>query len=84
MMQSNPEIEKAWRIVNHTNKSLFLTGKAGTGKTTNAKEFAKRISQKEICIVSGMALGIDTAAHSGALKEKGHTKRSAFVYPKAN
>jgi len=38
-----------------------------------AKEFAKKISQKEICIVSGMALGIDTAAHSGALKEKGHT-----------
>lgn len=38
-----------------------------------AKEFAKKISQKEICIVSGMALGIDTAAHIGAFKEKGHT-----------
>lgn len=38
-----------------------------------AKEFAGKISQKDICIVSGMAIGIDTAAHKGALKEKGKT-----------
>ena len=39
----------------------------------NAKEFAKVISKKDICIVSGMAIGIDTFAHLGALKEKGKT-----------
>ena len=38
-----------------------------------AQEFAKQIAKKDICIVSGMAIGIDTAAHEGALKEKGKT-----------
>ena len=38
-----------------------------------AKEFANKIAKKGICIVSGMAIGIDTSAHMGALKEKGRT-----------
>ena len=38
-----------------------------------AKEFAKKIAEKGICIVSGMAIGIDTAAHIGAMKEKAKT-----------
>ena len=38
-----------------------------------AKEFAKKIAQKGICIVSGMAIGIDTMAHIGAMKENGRT-----------
>lgn len=38
-----------------------------------AKEFAKKMSKKDICIVSGMAIGIDTAAHKGAVKEIGGT-----------
>lgn len=38
-----------------------------------AKEFAKKIAKKGICIVSGMAIGIDTAAHIGAMKEKAKT-----------
>lgn len=38
-----------------------------------AKEFAKKIAQKGICIVSGMAIGIDTAAHIGAIAEEGKT-----------
>lgn len=38
-----------------------------------AESFAEQISKENICIVSGMALGIDTCAHIGALKEKGNT-----------
>jgi RecA/RadA recombinase len=34
MEQRNPEIELAEKYVNETGVSLFLTGKAGTGKTT--------------------------------------------------
>lgn len=33
-MESNDKFELARRIINHTGTSLFLTGKAGTGKTT--------------------------------------------------
>lgn len=54
-----------------------------------AKKFAKQIAQKDICIVSGMALGIDSYAHSGAIKELGSTIAvlgAGFnnIYPKEN
>lgn len=54
-----------------------------------AQEFAKKISKKEICIVSGMAIGIDAAAHKGAFKEIGKTIAvlgAGFnnIYPKEN
>lgn len=38
-----------------------------------AEEFAKNLSKRKICIVSGMAKGIDTSAHIGALKAGGRT-----------
>ena len=33
-MSINKELDLAWEFVNKTNRSIFLTGKAGTGKTT--------------------------------------------------
>ncbi len=38
-----------------------------------ALKFAKEIAQKNVCIVSGMAIGIDSAAHNGAKSEIGKT-----------
>lgn len=38
-----------------------------------AEKFARKLSKSGICIVSGMAQGIDTAAHVGALKTGGKT-----------
>ena len=30
----NNEFQQVWQLINHTNRSVFLTGKAGTGKST--------------------------------------------------
>ena len=38
-----------------------------------AYKFSNELSKNDICIVSGMALGIDSAAHIGAKDEKGKT-----------
>lgn len=54
-----------------------------------AKQFAMELSKKGICIISGLAIGIDTASHIGALQGKGNTIAvlgCGFnnIYPKEN
>ena len=55
----------------------------------NAEAFAQTLSDAAICIVSGMAHGIDSAAHKGALKGQGSSIAVVGtgldkVYPAAN
>lgn len=54
-----------------------------------AEKFAKELSKSGICIVSGMAKGIDTAAHIGALKAGGKTiavlgSGFNYIFPEEN
>ena len=54
-----------------------------------AYEFAKELSKKGICVISGLAQGIDTAAHLGAMHQKGKTIAVLGtglykIYPKEN
>ena len=56
-------------------RSVALVGSRKTtqyGRNT-AREFAYKLAKRGICIVSGMAAGIDTCAHEGALKCDGDT-----------
>ena len=48
-MKQNQELRTAWDFVEHTGRSIFLTGKAGTGKTTFLKTVVERSSKR--CIV---------------------------------
>jgi DNA processing protein len=55
----------------------------------NALAFAEALSGAGLCIVSGLALGIDAAAHEGALNERGSTVAVVgtgpdLVYPARN
>lgn len=55
--------------------SLAMVGGRNATKQgeSNAENFAQAISDQDYCIVSGMALGIDGAAHRGALAGSGKT-----------
>ena len=56
---------------------------------TVASEFAKELSKKDICIVSGMAMGIDGIAHNAAIENTGKTIAVLgcglnYIYPPEN
>ena len=45
---TNPELQLAYDFVQHTSKNIFLTGKAGTGKTTFLHNFKKNTPKRMI------------------------------------
>lgn len=49
-MEQNREIQLAWDFVEHTAQSIFLTGKAGTGKTTFLKTVKQRSSKRMVVV----------------------------------
>ena len=56
----------------------YTVGIVGTRKCTEygikvANEFAKELSKNGICIISGMAIGIDGVAHNSAIEQQGRT-----------
>lgn len=62
---------------------------ATTQGMLNAEKFAEVLSQAGLSIISGMALGIDTAAHEGGLRGSGSTVAvigtgADIVYPARN
>ncbi len=51
LSQNNPELQLAHDFLRYTNQNIFLTGKAGTGKTTFLKNL-KKVSPKRMVVVA--------------------------------
>ena len=49
-MERNNELRTAWDFVENTGRSIFLTGKAGTGKTTFLKTIVKKSRKRPIVV----------------------------------
>lgn len=49
-MENNPELQLAWQFIENTGTHLFLTGKAGTGKTTFLRELKERTPKRMIVL----------------------------------
>ena len=71
-MPKNPELELAFDFINKTDRNLFITGKAGTGKTTFLHKI-KNESLKRIVIVAPTGVA--------AINAKGVTIHSFFQMP---
>jgi DNA processing protein len=59
--------------LNHPSLAIVGSRSATPQGEKNAEEFAASLCHLGLCVVSGMALGIDGAAHKGALKANGAT-----------
>jgi len=68
----NEDFRMVLNLVENTNKNLFITGKAGTGKSTLLK-LIKEISKKEFAVIAPTGIA--------ALNIKGQTIHSFFKFP---
>ena len=71
-MSKNPELELALQFIEKTDRNLFITGKAGTGKTTFLHQI-KQESLKRMVIVAPTGVA--------AINAKGVTIHSFFQMP---
>ena len=70
--KTNDELRIAWDFVEHTGRSIFLTGKAGTGKTTFLKTVVEQSKKRTIVVApTGVA----------AINAGGMTIHSFFQLP---
>lgn len=68
----NREFQNAWNLIAHTNQSVFLTGKAGTGKSTFLKYVTAHTSKVHVVLApTGIA----------AVNVGGQTLHSFFKLP---
>ncbi len=72
MFKSNREIELAREFISNTNAHIFLTGKAGTGKTTFLHEVVRPVNKN---VVVAAPTGV------AALNARGVTLHSLFMLP---
>jgi DNA processing protein len=61
------------RWLNHPAIAMVGSRSATPQGEKNAEDFAESLCNQGLCVVSGMALGIDGAAHRGSLKANGAT-----------
>ncbi len=71
-MENNRELQTAWEFVEKTGKSVFLTGKAGTGKTTFLRSVVQN-SRKRVVVVAPTGIA--------AINAGGATMHSFFQLP---
>ena len=71
-MERNQELSLAWQFIENTGTHLFLTGKAGTGKTTFLRTLKQR-SPKRMVVVAPTGIA--------AINAGGVTIHSFFQLP---
>ena len=70
--ERNPEMNLAWQFITETNVSVFLTGKAGTGKTTFLRKLREQMPKRMVVLApTGVA----------AINAQGQTIHSFFQLP---
>ncbi len=91
-MENPPQnlyIEGNINLLNKLGIAIVGSRKCSEYGWKQAKKFSQALSENNICIISGLAIGIDTAAHIGAMSDIGNTIAvlgSGFnnIYPKEN
>ena len=94
LLELNDPPPVLWSVGTWSALEAPIVAIVGTRRATSyglrvARELASALARAGACIVSGMALGIDAAAHHAALEANGHTVAvlgtgADVAYPRAN
>lgn len=81
--------KETWSYFGHTSIAIVGSRECSDYGFRQAHEFAKELSKKRICVISGLAVGIDTASHLGSMHQIGKTivvlgSGLNRIYPKEN
>ncbi|MDP8949838.1 MAG: DNA-processing protein DprA [Actinomycetota bacterium] len=84
-----PALFAAGEIPEAAAVALVGSRKASAAGTEAARTLGQALGERGVCVVSGLALGVDAAAHKGALETGGPTVGVLgcgidIVYPKSN
>lgn len=84
-----PALFVSGEIPEDTAVALVGSRKASPGGIATARKLGRALGERGVCVVSGLALGVDAAAHEGALEVGGPTVGVLgcgidVVYPKTN
>lgn len=82
-MEQNPELALAWQFIENTGTHLFLTGKAGTGKTTFLRRLKSESPKRMVVLApTGIAAinagGVTIYNPQIQISAESETKRSIF------
>ena len=72
-MERNDELRQAWDFVENTGRSIFLTGKAGTGKSKLIEFFIEEKNPVEVALLAPTGIAADNV--------DGNTLHSYFRMP---
>ena len=77
-MQTNQQFDLAFNLLQNTGTNLFLTGKAGTGKTTFLKRL-KEVSPKRMIVVAPTGVAATGEAKQISRTNSARTKSILFA-----
>ena len=81
----NPQFKNALNLIQFTNQSVFLTGKAGTGKSTFLKYICQTTKKKYMLSVKEETLPLGTipvSSHTPVKMTRSMTFRKLFREPR--
>ncbi|KAL0264054.1 UNVERIFIED_CONTAM: hypothetical protein PYX00_010919 [Menopon gallinae] len=87
----NAKDERAWLLKAQIHSSLAVVGarKACMEAIKRTRELGRELAKTNVCVVSGLAYGVDTAIHEGLTEEGGQSFSVLAtpldnIYPKSN
>ena len=81
MLETNPQLQLAERYLTETGVSIFLTGKAGTGKTTILKSMLSKLRKRYVIVAPTGVAAVNAGGVTIQLSSNSLSAPTSPTYP---